>query len=97
MAIPLDVEVPCTDGVGGHSLALVVNLVTRVDEFALNPQTGEMTFLVLKEGGLLKHEVPVPVDQIRNLSDNFRTRKDTRCHVQEHCAPPYRWPWCWPC
>lgn len=30
MNIPLDVEVHCTDGTGGHSLALVLNPVTQV-------------------------------------------------------------------
>ena len=72
-----------TDGTGSHSLALVLNPVGKVDEFALDPQTGKITFLVLKEGHLLKHDVPVPVDQIDRFGEETIFLKLTKAGVEQ--------------
>jgi sporulation protein YlmC with PRC-barrel domain len=53
MDIPIDVEVLCTDGPGGHSSAIV-----------LNPVTKEVTHLAVRTKGLFYDEYLVPVELI---------------------------------
>ena len=53
MDIPIDVEVLCTDGPGGHSSAVV-----------LNPATKEVTHFAVRAKGLLSDEYLVPVELI---------------------------------
>ena len=50
MDIPIDVEVHCTDGPGGHSSAIV-----------LNPVTKEVTHFAVRTKGFLSDEYLVPV------------------------------------
>ena len=54
MDIPIDVEVLCTDGPGGHSSAIV-----------LNPVTKEVTHFAVRTKGFLSDEYLVPVDTHR--------------------------------
>ena len=56
--------------------------VGRVEEFDVNLQTGEIMFLVLKEGHLLKKEVPVPVDQIDRIGEEAVHLKLTKDQVE---------------
>ena len=53
MDIPIDVEVLCTDGPGGHSSAIV-----------LNPVTKEVTHFAVRTKGFLADEYLVPVQLI---------------------------------
>ena len=53
MDIPIDVEVFCTDGPGGHSSAIV-----------LNPVTKEVTHFAVRTKGFLSDEYLVPVELI---------------------------------
>jgi sporulation protein YlmC with PRC-barrel domain len=53
MDIPIDVEVFCTDGPGGHSSAIV-----------LNPVTHEVTHFAIRTKGFLSDEYLVPVELI---------------------------------
>ena len=53
MDIPIDVEVLCTDGPGGHSSAIV-----------LNPVTKEVTHFAVRAKGFLSDEYLVPVELI---------------------------------
>lgn len=43
--------------------------VGHVEEFVVTPESGEITFLTLKEGHLFKHEISVPVDQIDRIGE----------------------------
>jgi uncharacterized protein YrrD len=43
--------------------------VGHVEEFVVTPESGEITFLTLKEGHLLRHEISVPVDQIDRIGE----------------------------
>ena len=53
MELPIDVEVLCTDGVGGKSSAIV-----------LNPETKEVTHVAVRTKGLLYDEYLVPLSLI---------------------------------
>ena len=72
LAVRHGIPVEATDGTVG-----------KVDEFALNPQTGKITFLVLKEGHLLKHDVPVPVDQVDRFGEEAVFLKLTKVAVEQ--------------
>lgn len=72
LAVRYGIPVEATDGAVG-----------KVDEFAVNLQTGEITFLVLKEGHLLAHEVPVPVDQIDRFGEEAVFLKLTKHAVEQ--------------
>jgi sporulation protein YlmC with PRC-barrel domain len=54
--------------------------VGQVDEFLVNPQTGQMTHLALREGHLWgQKDVTIPVAQIDHISDDAEFLKlDTR-------------------
>lgn len=56
--------------------------VGQLEEFDVNLQTGEIMFLVLKEGHLLKKEVPVPVDQIDRIGEEAVHLKLTKDQVE---------------
>ena len=57
MDIPLDVDVHCSDGVGGHCAAVVLNPVTKV-----------LTHVVVKTKGHAHEEYLVPLDLITDTS-----------------------------
>jgi sporulation protein YlmC with PRC-barrel domain len=60
MDIPIDVEVRCTDGVCGHSTAIV-----------LNPVTQQVTHFVVRMPGLAGDEYLVPVDAITDSTPDY--------------------------
>ena len=53
MEIPIDVEVLCSDGPGGQSIAVV-----------LNPETKQVTHFAVRTKGFLADEYLVPVELI---------------------------------
>jgi sporulation protein YlmC with PRC-barrel domain len=53
MQIPIDVEVQCTDGVAGHTAAIIID-----------PSTKQVTHVVVRGKGTLLGDYLVPVDMI---------------------------------
>jgi sporulation protein YlmC with PRC-barrel domain len=75
MDIPIDVEVLCTDGVGGHSSAIV-----------LNPETKEVTHLAVRTKGFLYDEYLAPLDLILTSTPD-RISLSCTCAELAQCPP----------
>jgi sporulation protein YlmC with PRC-barrel domain len=60
MDIPLNVEVRCTDGPCGHSIAIV-----------LNPVTEQVTHFVVQTAGLTGDEYLIPIDAITDSTSDY--------------------------
>jgi len=75
MDIPIDVEVLCTDGPGGHSSAIV-----------LNPVTKKVTHFAVRTKGFLSDEYLVPVAFI---AESTPARISLTCSIAElaQCQP----------
>jgi hypothetical protein len=69
MDIPLDVQVHCEDGLCGHSTEVV-----------LDPETDEVTHLVMREGHLWgEKDVSIPVSEIDRIEETvIHLRLDKR-------------------
>lgn len=74
MELPIDVEVWCTDGVGGHSSAIV-----------LNPETKEVTHLAVRTKGFLNDEYLVPLDLVVGTASD---RISLSCSLAELAEMP---------
>jgi sporulation protein YlmC with PRC-barrel domain len=75
MDIPIDVEVVCTDGPGGHSSAIV-----------LNPLTKEITHLAVRTKGFLSDEYLVPVELIAESAAERISLSCSRAELAQ-CQP----------
>jgi len=76
MDIPIDVEVLCTDGPGGHSSAIV-----------LNPVTKEVTHLAVRTKGFLSDEYLVPVGLIAESTPERISLSCSRAELAK--CPPF--------
>jgi sporulation protein YlmC with PRC-barrel domain len=76
MDIPIDVEVLCTDGPGGHSSAIV-----------LNPVTKEVTHLAVRTKGFLSDEYLVPVELIAESTPERISLSCSRAELAQ--CPPF--------
>lgn len=72
LAVHHGIPVEATDGAVG-----------KVDAIAVDPQTGGITFLVLQEGHLLKHDVSIPVDQVDRFGEETVFLKLAKHAVEE--------------
>ena len=75
MDIPIDVEVFCTDGPGGHSSAIV-----------LNPVTKEVTHFAVRTKGFLSDEYLVPVAFIAESTPERISLSCSRAELAQ-CQP----------
>ena len=70
----------------GIPIRAIDNTVGKAEEFSVDPQSGEITFVVLKEGHLLymlKKEIPVPADQIDRIGEETVFLKLTKAELEQ--------------
>ena len=70
----------------GIPIRAIDNTVGKVEEFSVDPQSGEITFVVLKEGHLLpllKKEIPIPADQIDRIGEETVFLKLTKAELEQ--------------
>jgi uncharacterized protein YrrD len=76
MELPIDVEVYCTDGIGGKSSAIV-----------LNPETKEVTHLAVRTKGWLNDEYMVPLNLVVSSAADRITLSCSLAEMAE--LPPF--------
>lgn len=76
MNLPIDADVLCTDGAGGHSTAVL-----------LNPISGQVTHLIVREPGLLGIRRMLPVDRVGESTPVIIRLNCTRAELAH--MPPF--------